>query len=258
MFRFFRQLRLRFLAQNRFTSYLFYALGEIVLVVIGILLALQINNWNEARKERLQEIKIYREILSDLEATLSEVNRDLDSHRQILGTTQFLINQLITQKPYADSVITALLNTSVDLQVYPKSGGFETLSSIGLDLLSNDTVRMRITDLYQLRLKRVVELGWRETPSQDLRNLVWPYIEQHFEVDPDTAHMRAFDYGPGSIRTFAPKLRDYSAFLQDSELLRALNYSALRRAVKIQSHYITVQDLNTAIVSIANELERIE
>lgn len=258
MFRFFRQLRLRFLAQNRFTSYLFYALGEIVLVVIGILLALQINNWNEARKDRVKEIKVYREILNDLIATRTEVTHDLNSHIELLGTTQTLIGHIIANKPHTDSVIAFLVNTTVDLQVYPKSSGFETLNSIGLDLLSNDSVRIRITDLYQLSLKRVVGLGWRETPTLDLRNLVSTHIDRHLEIDLDSAHMRDFDYGPGSIRTFAPKLRDYSAFLQDSELLRALNYSTLRRAMKIQSHYITVQELDAAIVSIANELERIE
>jgi len=258
MLRFFRTLRQRLLSESRFSKYLLYAMGEIALVMIGILLALQVNNWNEARKARSKEIKIYREILADLGVTLEEVRRDMASHRTILGNTQYLIGHIIAQKPYTDSIISALINTTVDLQVYPKSSGFEALNSIGLDLLSNDSVRIRITDLYQLSLKRLVELGARETPSQDLGNLVMPLIEKHFEVDKDPAHMRADFIGPDSVRAFLPKLRNYDAFLQDGELLRSLNYSLIRRGQKIRRHFATVSDLQAAMTAIENELNRIQ
>ena len=55
MIKFFRKIRQKLLSQNRFTRYLIYANGEIFLVVIGILIALQINTWNENRKYRNQE-----------------------------------------------------------------------------------------------------------------------------------------------------------------------------------------------------------
>jgi hypothetical protein len=55
------------LTENKFSKYLIYAVGGIVLVVIGILIALQINNWNENRKDRaLEKTYIYR-ILDELE-----------------------------------------------------------------------------------------------------------------------------------------------------------------------------------------------
>jgi hypothetical protein len=50
MISFFRTIRLKLLSQNRVTRYLVYAFGEIFLVVIGILIALQVNNWNEGKK----------------------------------------------------------------------------------------------------------------------------------------------------------------------------------------------------------------
>ena len=67
MLRFFRQIRQRLIADNKITKYLLYALGEVFLVVIGILIALQINNWNEERKTRLQD----REFLNNLKVELS-------------------------------------------------------------------------------------------------------------------------------------------------------------------------------------------
>ena len=62
MIKFFRRIRQQLLSENKFSKYLFYAIGEIILVVIGILLALQINNWNEEKKERVQEQKYLIEI----------------------------------------------------------------------------------------------------------------------------------------------------------------------------------------------------
>lgn len=55
---FFRKIRQKLLSQNRVTQYLAYAIGEIILVVIGILIALQVNNWNENRKNGEIEHKV--------------------------------------------------------------------------------------------------------------------------------------------------------------------------------------------------------
>lgn len=66
MFKFFRNIRRRLLRENRFTKYLFYAIGEIILVVIGILIALQINNWNEDRKNKTVEQALMKDLVIDL------------------------------------------------------------------------------------------------------------------------------------------------------------------------------------------------
>ena len=59
MIKFFRNIRQSLLSESKFSKYLLYAIGEIALVMIGILLALRVSNWNESRKERVQEIKFY-------------------------------------------------------------------------------------------------------------------------------------------------------------------------------------------------------
>lgn len=67
MIPFFRKIRLGLLADNKFSKYLMYAIGEIVLVVIGILIALQINTWNEERKAKREEGNFFENVLLDLE-----------------------------------------------------------------------------------------------------------------------------------------------------------------------------------------------
>lgn len=67
MISFFRKIRQKLLQQNRITRYLTYALGEIFLVTIGILIALSINTWNEDRKEKIYERKMLLELMEDMQ-----------------------------------------------------------------------------------------------------------------------------------------------------------------------------------------------
>tara|TARA_B100000497_G_C7549579_1_gene332183 strand:+ start:52 stop:264 length:213 start_codon:yes stop_codon:yes gene_type:complete len=70
MIKFFRKIRQRLLSENRFSKYLLYAIGEVVLVVIGILIALNLNTNSENEKLVVQEIKILKEIKSELSVAL--------------------------------------------------------------------------------------------------------------------------------------------------------------------------------------------
>ena len=73
MIKFFRNIRQRLLTQNKFSKYLLYAIGEIILVVIGILIALQINNWNEIQKGKRKAVIILETIRSDMAQDLDEM-----------------------------------------------------------------------------------------------------------------------------------------------------------------------------------------
>ncbi|WP_412561487.1 DUF6090 family protein [Winogradskyella sp. MIT101101] len=74
MIKFFRHIRQRLIKENRFSKYLLYAIGEIILVVIGILIALQINNWNEIQKDRNREQAILKSLKIDFNTNINNVN----------------------------------------------------------------------------------------------------------------------------------------------------------------------------------------
>jgi len=68
MLKFFRKIRRNLLSEGKSGTYFKYALGEVFLVVIGILIALQINNWNENRKQLKQQYFLFQQLLSDAKA----------------------------------------------------------------------------------------------------------------------------------------------------------------------------------------------
>ena len=74
MIKFFRHIRQKLLTENKFSRYLLYAIGEIILVVIGILLALQINNWNENRKAQKKEQELLLQLQSEFESNLKQLD----------------------------------------------------------------------------------------------------------------------------------------------------------------------------------------
>ena len=74
MFKFFRKIRKKFANENKPLKYLRYAIGEILLVVIGILIALQVNNWNEVHKLKKVEIKILNELKADVAFSIIELD----------------------------------------------------------------------------------------------------------------------------------------------------------------------------------------
>ncbi len=74
MIKFFRHIRQNLIMENKTGKYLKYAIGEIVLVVIGILIALQINNWNESRKAATLEDSFFQNMLIDLQKDEEKLN----------------------------------------------------------------------------------------------------------------------------------------------------------------------------------------
>ena len=101
MISFFRKIRQKLLSQNRVTRYLVYAFGEILLVVIGILIALQVNNWNEGRKEKARERELLIFALENIKADSLSLDSILSRTKKIIDVHQNLIllseNKLTSQ-----------------------------------------------------------------------------------------------------------------------------------------------------------------
>ena len=83
--------------QNNTGKYFKYAIGEIILVVIGILIALQINNWNENKKERKYEVKMLTEIEKALESDIAYFTR-LEDRLQKLDSASDVFIRLVHEK----------------------------------------------------------------------------------------------------------------------------------------------------------------
>ena len=159
MIPFFKKLRKRFADDNKPMKYTRYAIGEIVLVVIGILIALQINNWKENRKSKIRANEIYTNLLTSLEQDSIEVQRTINLLTQSLETQKRLI--LSERDQYTnefnqddlDRIIQEIVNGVMSF--FPKTGIYELItSSNSMDLLKSEKIKSLLINLYDFQYKR--------------------------------------------------------------------------------------------------------
>ncbi|MFK2821293.1 DUF6090 family protein [Flavobacteriaceae sp. LMIT009] len=98
MIKFFRKIRQKVLTENKFSKYLLYAIGEILLVMVGILLALQVNNWNEKRKLLLDERLILNGVLEDIKRDTIDLNFNMRGYQQQIELDSIILDHLINKK----------------------------------------------------------------------------------------------------------------------------------------------------------------
>jgi len=129
-------------------KYFKYAIGEIVLVVVGILIALSINTWNEQKKIKEKEKQILTEIVSDLKYSLEDFDRVINKRTNNLNRTvhslKTLIKVLETNQKYHDSLSYYFRAVNAYDDIDFKTSGYQSLVSIGTDLVENPKLRSAI------------------------------------------------------------------------------------------------------------------
>jgi hypothetical protein len=257
MTRVFRNIRQKLASENKVIAYLRYAIGEIILVVIGILIALQINNWNENRKRQKQEIQIYTELKSDLLQTKKEILNTINKHKKIIKSTQNLIYDIVKKEPYSKTMYNRFAEAGDDFQIIPQTSAFESLKNIGLDILSNDSLRIRITDLYQIDLKRFDDELGDKNSGHSIQNLLFPYQEKYLFADYNQTSKYGFKYSD-SIVVQKMKIKNYDKFLTDNKLLKALQLTLYNRSLKVDLETETNIKIDETIKRIEEELDKLK
>ncbi|RNC87987.1 MAG: ankyrin repeat domain-containing protein [Winogradskyella sp.] len=156
MIKFFRHIRKSLLEKNQMGKYFKYAIGEILLVVIGILIALQINNWKDAKENKKIEFNYLKGIVSNL-------NDDIDELEELLANDSLTINAYThILRPFQGNEINlysrAFLTSLGYVQLTPKFDGnsivFEDMKSSGkINFIQSDALRFALFEYYNLSQK---------------------------------------------------------------------------------------------------------
>ncbi len=170
MIKFFRKIRYDLMGKNKTGKYLKYAIGEIVLVVIGILIALSINNWNGQRKARTNERELYSRIIMDLQ---------LDEKR---------INQHI--KYYKD-------DQSMHHYIYQDSQGIWDNDSV------IDFSTFRAARIFNLIIEANYSKFTKEISEPEIGKKITVYFELEVHVDNSIKHL--FDFKESRLKLFLSK-----------------------------------------------------
>jgi hypothetical protein len=151
----FRKFRQRLLTENKFSKYTLYAIGEIILVVIGILIALQINNTNDLRKLRVKEVHYLKNIKSDLQINILELDRYIETRTQCIQAANNILEHF-EGKPITDPSAFNALGISIYSwqKFYQSNNTFqELLNSGNLAIISKDSIKNMLLNIESLYKK---------------------------------------------------------------------------------------------------------
>ena len=212
MIKFFRHIRQRLLSENNFSKYLLYAIGEILLVIIGILIAIQVNNWNEERKADLSTnntlIELKGSLLKDstlFAANILEMENDLKIQKEVV--------QLLSQDKVLDSSIDDKLGKCMIIKrVIIAKNGFEKLKEFGLVNLKNKSLEIALIRYYDILYTVYKEQV--EDDNYDFREIWLPYVRKNF---------KDYEYGNFAV----PK--DYLNLSKDDEFFIMLKINIFKR-----------------------------
>ena len=156
MINFFRKTRKKLADDNKPLKYVRYAIGEIVLVVIGILIALQINNWNEERKAKIDEHELLKELIVNLNSNVEEFNQNINVQKSTIESIDLILDHLEKGKPYHDSLdFRRLLYIE---QISLSTSAYESFKSVGLNTIRSDALKIEIIQLFEMTYPDAINL----------------------------------------------------------------------------------------------------
>ncbi|UJH68827.1 DUF6090 family protein [Allomuricauda sp. SCSIO 65647] len=197
MIKFFRKIRRSLIAQNKFPKYLLYAVGEIILVVIGILIALQINNYSEYQKERKKEWVLLSNLSQEVQLDMLQIENNTRLTTERLKRLDSLVQLL-----RAPDSINALqfIRQSYEFvfdQYFKSNSGIfdEAVSSGKMSYIQNEPLRQRIFNYY----RNVKESYIDGTARQITDEFITPLLIEHVYLNQEGFTMLGMDVEDISI-----------------------------------------------------------
>ncbi|NVJ85118.1 MAG: hypothetical protein HWE15_02375 [Algoriphagus sp.] len=240
---FFRKLRQNLLSQNRVTRYLAYAIGEILLVVIGILIALQVNNWNQERLAKMKAKSYHERIIEDLDIFIDETEGSIRRSSSIRKIILQTIDMLEAKELPEDKIGAFERTMHLYYQVPYRNPSISTITEMRsngeLELMQNLDLRKRLIQFEQEILSTdEILVGMGNHASQPVF-----YIEQYIRSIPDTNSV-SNDWIEVGIQA------DFEAMANDEKVANFLS----KFSVQWSHHMMFSRRLNQSAIQLRDEL----
>lgn len=249
MIKFFREIRRRLLSQNRFTRYLIYAIGEIILVVIGILIALQVNNWNIAKRIDEKEMSTLKELRSSLEISKNNLEKLLVHNERWLSYNYKIKDYLSNKKAY-DTTLDICFGTyfwtgKVQLTTAP----YDQLKTEGLDLITNEDLRRQLVYIFEDYFGQI-KSEHEEWDKDYLAEIIYPQ------------HINLFEkYYPENYKKYSDEYAkpvDYEELLENQQFLNTISENISLRRYSMTFKRDLVLKIDSLNNSIDEELKALD
>lgn len=246
MIKFFRKIRQTLLSEGKTRAYVKYALGEVILVVIGILIALQINNWNNNNQQRKIEIKYLIEIKENLKNDLSDVEFNIDFNKSKSQSNRIILQFLNGKTKYVDSLEFHFSNLMFTTRTLANMSAYESLKSRGLEIVTNDSLRLKITKLYEFDYYNTIDFETKDDHVFQYQILI-PEVTKALNII-------EFNVNSGLPAGSAVPINK-ELFMSNYSLKNALMVNYTLRQYMINSYMGLKEDIESVIEQIEKELK---
>lgn len=269
MIQLFRRIRQKLITEGHLSKYLIYATGEIALVMIGILLALQVNNWNEGRKNRYKEQGFLHKLQRDIEADTSSFSTAIHIINLKEACLRSIHDGTISNFSYDKRASTydIFLSRFSSLPIVSDNTFTEITSSGNWDIVSNDNLKEQVFNYYRFIRNRTNALQnkfseWPKLLSELMpANGVYdPGYEGGYELPQDqiditlasiltererlTPHINAeLQYTVKQKVSFHQLMKEATALIEEIEEAISLNEQKNLTKISLTDSYISLPPL---------------
>lgn len=253
MITFFRKARKKLLTENKYSKYLIYAIGEIALVVIGILIALQINNNNDLRKERIKELHYLQNIKSDLIINIDEMKDYIETRNDLISAAQRIL-EYFEGKPLVD--LETFNADGIGIynwqKFYQYNNTFQELVNSGnLAMITNKLIKNRLMGIELLYKKMKYE---EDHFRFDTENNLYKPIYANLDLNPMIKNAEFYlSKGKSGTETIIPN--DYfDEFLRNTNIKNGFVLTVLELTTLNRQMQEMIEESEKLITSISNEI----
>ena len=179
MLKFFRKIRQNLIGTGDIKRYLLYAIGEITLVMVGILLALQVNNWNQKQLEHSTIKEALSEIAENLAADNSQLKALLQLRIEDYRAQKRIIKAFENNAPMDSTIQQDLGRVIIFREFYSIRNGYDVLKEIGVKKIVNRTLRNSISNYYDRSVPELKEAYISD--KGEFETVLLPYVRHHFK-----------------------------------------------------------------------------
>ncbi|MGK0413280.1 MAG: hypothetical protein ACJA1B_001483 [Polaribacter sp.] len=262
MIKLFRNIRKNLIVEGKNTKYFKYAIGEIVLVVIGILIALSINNWNESKKDRVQEIMHLKNIKKDILLDTVDIAFNMKSYKLFKSSQKKMLNYLHSKdlKPKENIAYEYALGIPLILVLHESS--FNNLKDNNINLISNQELKNQISNHYD-NIATIMLRVENDLEAYKTYTFLKPYFLKYFinvnKVSKmGSAEFKTEDYYSTDINLNTLLLKDSLGIKKDAAFKIDLAESIHFNGFKIDMYKDFLKEIHKLNNSISEELKKIE
>jgi len=252
MIKFFRKIRYDLIGKNKTGKYLKYAIGEVLLVVIGILIALSINNWNNNRQNNIKKIEIYTSMKNELQSINKSLLVENNKHKDIYNNCKIFLEMIYSQKNkhFKTSLhknfwgIFRLPGENITFQSYQN-----ILNTNKLELIKDKNILFKLGEISTAIQGKKVAIDWQNSQWNTINQ---PFLNNYVE-------MTEFAFQDNSKIITIPQNNEFKTDFQSlykSQEFRNIIYNRLLAADDIhRANARLIKIINETIISLNNKLK---